>query len=151
MFDNKQRNHQWRIQDFPEGCQPQRVCANLFYLINVCQRLHENERNWTEGRGMRQVATPPPTITWIRHWPFQQASGNYRSNVMNFGKNQQSGTTSRAVSVSVKRSISKAHLRMILFVNVSFCPWLFPSWSEQYKYDCSKCVDSGNHNENVPP
>ena len=33
---------QWRIQDFPDG----RESANIF-----CQKLHQNERNWTESGG----------------------------------------------------------------------------------------------------
>ena len=45
--------HQWRIQDFPEGVvsTPEGKCQSIVFQ-NCYQKLHENERNWTE-RGMR--------------------------------------------------------------------------------------------------
>ena len=62
MLDNKQRNHQWRIQDFPEGVPSPKSVLQAILFDKFLPKLHENERNWTEGRGMRQVATPPPQL-----------------------------------------------------------------------------------------
>ena len=34
-----------------------------FVGVSICQKLHENERNWTESGGGGVPGAP-----WIRHW-----------------------------------------------------------------------------------
>ena len=44
---------QWRIQDFPDGGgrQPLNLDQKPTICKDFCQKLHENERNWTKGGG----------------------------------------------------------------------------------------------------
>ena len=43
---------QWRIQEFPEGAPTPDVAAPSYYFANFFyQKLHENERTWTEKKG----------------------------------------------------------------------------------------------------
>ena len=49
---------QWRLQDSSEGSAPTSEQGHLPVIRqNVCQALHENERNWTEGA----VSVAPPS------------------------------------------------------------------------------------------
>ena len=42
----------WRIQDFPDrGLRPLSLGQKPNILQDFCQKLHENERNWTQREG----------------------------------------------------------------------------------------------------
>ena len=45
---------QWRIQDFPGGCQPRNLEQRPIIWQDFCQKMHENESNW-----MRAPLDPP--------------------------------------------------------------------------------------------
>ena len=49
---------QWRIQDFPEGGQPQRGGANILF-DRFSQKLHENEKKLTWGVSLRPLLDLP--------------------------------------------------------------------------------------------
>ena len=65
---NVLRTNQWWIQDFPEGgaANPKQGHQPIIRQ-NVCQKMHENKRNWTE-RDVR----PRRPFPWIYHckWLF---------------------------------------------------------------------------------
>ena len=47
---------QRKIQDFPEG-------APIYYLAKICQKLHENEENWTGGTHPKFYYVDPPLLS----------------------------------------------------------------------------------------
>ena len=56
--------HQWRIQDFPQGGANSQNC---YYFSHFCRKLHENERIWTPGgaRPWGPPLDPPMSIQWL--------------------------------------------------------------------------------------
>ena len=55
--------YQWRIQDFPEGGAPTPKSAIILQIF--CQKLHENERIWTPGRGGGRASLASPLLDTI--------------------------------------------------------------------------------------
>ena len=50
MLQPEMHYMQWWIQDFPEGGAPTCEGAPTYYLVNLCQKLHENEEFLTQRR-----------------------------------------------------------------------------------------------------
>ena len=50
---------QWQIQDFPGGANPR---WGSITPHNFCQKLYENEKNWTEMEGTRDACPLDPLL-----------------------------------------------------------------------------------------
>ena len=63
-FAEGQVSVQWLIQDFPEGAPTQRALLIIWH--NLCRKLHENEKNWTEAGGASLEPLDPPMVYTAR-------------------------------------------------------------------------------------